>query len=147
MTELQISQFSTAILVWLGQEYHKRQWVMQFHIGAIRNNNSRMFRLLGADSGFDSIGDRMFAEPLSKLLDAMDKTNQLPKTILYCLNPRDNEVIGSMIGNFKVMALPAKFNLAQVGGLTIKRWHGASIRTTISTGIIKSICWYVDGFS
>ncbi|HDR1012549.1 Uronate isomerase [Pasteurella multocida] len=101
LTELQIAQFSTAILVWLGQEYHKRQWVMQFHIGAIRNNNSRMFRLLGADSGFDSIGDRMFAEPLSKLLDAMDKTNQLPKTILYCLNPRDNEVIGSMIGNFQ----------------------------------------------
>ncbi|PJG84157.1 glucuronate isomerase [Caviibacterium pharyngocola] len=101
ISELQIAQFSTAVLVWLGQEYHKRQWVMQMHIGALRNNNTRMFKLLGADSGFDSIGDRLFAENLSRLLDAMDQMDQLPKTILYCLNPRDNEMIGSMIGNFQ----------------------------------------------
>ncbi|MDH2925619.1 glucuronate isomerase [Lonepinella koalarum] len=100
-TELEIAQFSSAILVWLGKQYHARNWVMQYHIGAIRNTNSRMFRLLGADSGYDSIGDRIFAEPLAKLLDAMDQTDQLPKTILYCLNPRDNEMIASLIGNFQ----------------------------------------------
>ncbi|TRB27880.1 glucuronate isomerase, partial [Mannheimia haemolytica] len=80
LAEEEIAQFSTALLVWLGTEYHKRNWVMQMHIGAIRNNNSRMFKLLGADSGFDSIGDRTFAEPLSRLLDSMDQTDQLPKT-------------------------------------------------------------------
>lgn len=101
LTEQQIAQFSTAVLVWLGKEYHKRQWVMQMHIGALRNNNTRMFALLGSDSGFDSIADRSFAEPLSKLLDTMDQHSHLPKTILYCLNPRDNEMMASMIGNFQ----------------------------------------------
>lgn len=101
LSEIEISQFSTAILVWLGKQYHKMSWVMQYHIGAIRNNNTRMFRILGADSGFDSIGDRTYAEQLSSLLDKMDQTDELPKTILYCLNPRDNEMIASMIGNFQ----------------------------------------------
>ena len=101
LSELQIAQFSTAILVWLGQQYQQRNWVMQLHIGALRNNNSRMFKLLGADAGFDSIADRTFAEPLSRLLDAIDQSADLPKTIIYCLNPRDNEMIASMIGNFQ----------------------------------------------
>ncbi|WP_040975964.1 glucuronate isomerase [Necropsobacter massiliensis] len=108
LTELQIAQYSTALLVWLAQEYCKRHWVMQMHIGALRNNNTRMFRLLGPDCGFDSIGDRTFAEPLSRLLDAMDETEQLPKTILYCLNPRDNEMIASMIGNFQTGGIAGK---------------------------------------
>ncbi|QPB43578.1 glucuronate isomerase [Rodentibacter haemolyticus] len=101
LSETETAQFSTALLVWLGKEYHKRNWVMQYHIGAIRNNNSRMFAQLGADAGFDSIGDRPYAEKLANLLDEMDKTDQLPKTILYCLNPRDNEMLASMIGNFQ----------------------------------------------
>ncbi|MCK3655067.1 glucuronate isomerase [Pasteurellaceae bacterium Macca] len=101
LSELQIAQFFTAILVWLAKEYHQRQWVMQLHIGALRNNNSRMFKRLGADAGFDSIGDRNYAEPLSALLDTMDINDQLPKTILYCLNPRDNEMMAAMIGNFQ----------------------------------------------
>ncbi|WP_439295090.1 glucuronate isomerase [Lonepinella sp. BR2882] len=108
LTEQQIAQFSTAVLVWLGKQYHQRQWVMQMHIGALRNNNSRMFKLLGADSGFDSIGDRPYAENLSRLLDIMDQTDQLPKTILYCLNPRDNEMIGAMIGNFQTGGIAGK---------------------------------------
>lgn len=108
LAEEEIAQFSTALLVWLGQEYHKRDWVMQMHIGAIRNNNTRMFKLLGADSGFDSISDRLFAEPLSNLLDCMDQNNQLPKTILYCLNPRDNEMLASMIGNFQTGGIAGK---------------------------------------
>lgn len=101
LQEQEIAQFSTALIVWLGGEYARRGWVMQLHIGAIRNNNSRMYRLLGPDAGFDSIGDAPFALALSRLLDSMDMNDQLPKTILYCLNPRDNEVLATMIGNFQ----------------------------------------------
>lgn len=108
LDEQQIAQFFTAVLVWLASEYHKRQWGMQMHIGALRNNNSRMFSLLGADSGFDSIADRPYAEPLSRLLDSMDKNDQLPRTILYCLNPRDNEMIATMIGNFQTGGIAGK---------------------------------------
>lgn len=99
--ETATAQFATAVLIWLGKQYAKRGWVMQLHIGALRNNNTRMFKLLGADSGFDSIGDAPVAYPLSRLLDEMDKTDELPRTILYCLNPRDNEVLATMIGNFQ----------------------------------------------
>lgn len=101
LSEVEIAQFSTAILVWLGKQYHQRNWVMQLHLGALRNNNQRMFKILGPDAGFDSIGDRPMAEPLSSLLGLLDLTDQLPKTILYCLNPRDNEVIATMVGNFQ----------------------------------------------
>jgi glucuronate isomerase len=101
LSETEIAQFSTAVQVWLAQQYCQRQWVMQMHIGALRNNNGRMFKLLGADAGFDSIGDRPIAEALSGLLNAMDINNGLPKTILYCLNPNDNEVIATMCGNFQ----------------------------------------------
>ncbi|MBY5946155.1 glucuronate isomerase [Photobacterium rosenbergii] len=101
LTEDEIDQFSTAVQVWLGKQYAKRGWVMQLHIGAQRNNSTRMFKRLGADAGFDSIGDRPFAFQLASLLDDMDLTNELPKTILYCLNPRDNEMIATMIGNFQ----------------------------------------------
>jgi len=90
LDETEIAQFTTAVLVWLGRQYARLGWAMQLHIGAIRNNNTRLFRQLGPDSGFDSIGDGSLAWPLSRLLDSMDVTNELPKTILYCLNPRDN---------------------------------------------------------
>lgn len=108
LTELEINQFSTAVQVYLGTQYSKFGWVMQLHMGAQRNNNTRMFNLLGADTGFDSIGDQLIAYPLSRLLDAMDSTDELPKTILYCLNPRDNEVIATMIGNFQGGGIPGK---------------------------------------
>lgn len=101
LTEAEYAQFSTAVQVWLGTRYAQLGWVMQLHIGAQRNNNTRMFRLLGADAGFDSIGDRSFALELAHLLDEMEQTNQLPRTILYCLNPRDNEMIAAMTGNFQ----------------------------------------------
>ena len=100
-TELEMAQFATAVQVWLGKQYAKRGWVMQLHIGAQRNNSSRMFNQLGADAGFDSIADRPFAAELAALMDAMDSTNELPKTILYCLNPRDNEMLATMMGNFQ----------------------------------------------
>lgn len=93
-------KFQTAVLLFLSEEYHNRGWVQQFHLGALRNNNERMNRLLGPDTGWDSIGDYPQAYNLSKYLNELDKKNKLPKTILYNLNPADNEVLASMIGNF-----------------------------------------------
>lgn len=74
---------------------------MQLHIGALRNNNSRMFKKLGADTGFDSIADYSIAADLSALMNAMEGKNNLPKTILYTLNPKDNYVLATMLGNFQ----------------------------------------------
>ena len=101
LSEQEVAQFKTAVLVFLGGEYAKRHWVQQYHIGALRNNNQRMFALKGADIGFDSIHDQLIASALSQLLNAQDVNDALPKTILYALNPRDNEVLGTMIGNFQ----------------------------------------------
>ena len=74
---------------------------MEVHIGPMRNNNARMFKKLGADAGFDSIDDSQVAFKLSRLLDSLDEENSLPKTILFTLNPKDNYVLGSMLGNFQ----------------------------------------------
>jgi glucuronate isomerase len=83
-------------------------WVQQFHIGALRNNNTRMYQTLGPDTGYDSIGDIEIAKPLSKYLDRLDHQNRLPKTILYNLNPKDNAVLVTMAGNFQDGSAPGK---------------------------------------
>jgi glucuronate isomerase len=101
----------SALALWLGREYARRGWVMQLHIGAQRDNNSRMFGRLGPASGFDSIGDLAYAEPLAHFLDALDRDGQLPKTILYGLNPRDNEMLATMAGNFPGDGIAAKVQL------------------------------------
>ena len=88
-------------LIFLGEEYAKRGWVWQLHIGALRNNNTRMFEKLGPDTGFDSINDFQIAEGLSRILNELDKKRVLPKTVLYTLNPKDNYVLGTMLGNFQ----------------------------------------------
>ena len=95
-------------IIFLGREYAKRGWVMQLHIGALRNNNTKMYESLGADTGFDSINDFSVAEKLSFILDSLEKDDLLPKTILYTLNPKDNYVIGTMIGNFQKSPTPSK---------------------------------------
>ncbi|WP_273404009.1 glucuronate isomerase [Actinobacillus porcinus] len=104
----QIAKFKTAVLVFLAAQYHKRNWVQQYHIGALRNNNTFMFKQLGPDTGFDSIHDAPVAYTLSRLLDAQNSNNCLPKTILYCLNPRDNEVIATMCGNYQQAGIRGK---------------------------------------
>lgn len=101
LTIEEIEKYSTLTMISLGRMYSKRGMVMQLHIGALRNNNTRMFKKLGADVGFDSIDDGEVATSLSRLLDSLDITDELPKTILYCLNPKDNEVLGTMLGNFQ----------------------------------------------
>ena len=101
LTIEEIEKYSTLTMISLGRMYNKNGMVMQLHIGALRNNNTRMFKKLGADVGFDSIDDGEVATSLSRLLDSLDITDELPKTILYCLNPKDNEVLGTMLGNFQ----------------------------------------------
>ena len=89
------------ILTELGREYSRNNLVMQFHIGAIRNNSLRMFQHLGADTGFDSLNDFNYAPQLSALLNAMDLTEELPKTVLYYLNPKDADMLAAMAGNYQ----------------------------------------------
>ncbi|WP_405208453.1 glucuronate isomerase [Aquimarina sp. LLG6339-5] len=96
----EINYFKFEVLYFLSTCYHKRGWVQQYHLGAIRNNNKRLLKRLGPDTGFDSIGDYSQAKNLSGFLNSLDTTDQLAKTILYNLNPSDNEVFASMIGNF-----------------------------------------------
>jgi glucuronate isomerase len=94
-------KFKSAMMYEFGVMDHEKGWVQQLHIGALRNNNSRMMRQIGPDTGFDSIGDFEIGRPLSKFLNKLDTENKLPKTILYNLNPRDNELMATMIGNFQ----------------------------------------------
>lgn len=95
------TKYRTYTLKFLGRNYAKLGWAMELHINAQRNNNTRMFNSLGADKGLDSINDSSIAAPLSKLLNSLETENALPKTILYSLNPNDNYVIGTMLGNFQ----------------------------------------------
>lgn len=108
LTEKEVKQFKTYVMIFLGKEYSKRKWVMQIHVGCIRNNSTRMFNKLGADTGYDAIDDELFLRALSKLLDTLDTTDELPKTIIYNLNPRDNEAIGTLIGCFQDGKTPGK---------------------------------------
>ncbi len=112
------------VLISLAKMYHKKGWVQQFHLGAIRNNNSRLLRTLGADVGVDSIGDFSHASRLSSFLNTLDSDDNMAKTIIYNLNPADNAVFASMIGNFndgsvrgKVQYGPAWWFLDQKNGM------------------------------
>jgi glucuronate isomerase len=100
ISEEEASKFQSAILLFLCETYHDHGWVQQFHLGALRNNNTRMHRVLGPDTGWDSIGDYPQAQKLSAFLNALDSKDTLCKTIIYNLNPADNEVMATMIGNF-----------------------------------------------
>jgi len=108
LTSREMQKFKSCMLFEFGRMDHSRGWTQQFHIGALRNNNTRQFNLIGSDTGFDSIGDKPIAEPLSKLLNSLDSEFKLCKTILYNLNPRDNEVYATMIGNFQDRSIPGK---------------------------------------
>ena len=101
-------KFQTALLFELAKEYYLRNWTMQLHLGAQRDNNQRLSNLLGSDVGCDSIGDYKQAAGLSCLLNALDLSNSLPKTILYNLNPADNEVFATMAGNYNDSSIAGK---------------------------------------
>lgn len=98
----ELVQFKCAVLLELSSQYHAKNWVQQFHLGALRSNNSRMLRELGPDTGFDSIGDYPQAQSMSKFFNHLDDTNQLAKTIIYNVNPSDNDIFATMLGNFSL---------------------------------------------
>ncbi len=101
LTKDEIDKYKTELMIYLAGEYAKRGWGMEIHIGAMRNNNGIMFKKLGADTGFDSVADYEIAHSLSRLLDAMNCGEGLPRTVLFTLNPKDNYVLGTMLGNFQ----------------------------------------------
>lgn len=101
LTNEEILKFKSAMLVVFAEMDNEKGWTQQFHYGAIRNNNTRMFEKLGPDTGFDSIGVFNTSKAMAKFLDRLNTADKLTKTILYNLNPADNEVIGTMIGNFQ----------------------------------------------
>jgi glucuronate isomerase len=94
-------QFKSAMLFQFALWNHEKGWVQQFHLGALRNNNDRLFKSIGPDAGFDSIGDSLQAQALARFLNKLDSQNKLAKTILYNLNPAHNEVMAAMIGNYQ----------------------------------------------
>lgn len=101
LTDKEIDIFKTAVITVCAKEYVKYDWAMQLHIGAMRNNNKKMLEKLGPDTGFDSINDLCIAEKLSGFMSNLEDEDSLPKTILYTLNPKDNYVLGTMLGNFQ----------------------------------------------
>ncbi|HJV79128.1 MAG TPA: glucuronate isomerase, partial [Paludibacter sp.] len=101
LTQSEILKFKSAMMVIFAEMDWEKGWTQQFHYGTIRNNNTRLFNQLGPDTGFDSIGSFNTAKALSKFLNRLDSQNKLTKTILYNLNPADNEMIATMIGNFQ----------------------------------------------
>lgn len=101
VTQHEADIYKTAVLTHCAEQYSKFNWTMQLHIGAMRNNNTKMFAKLGPDTGFDSINDLCIAQNLSRFMDSLDSDGILPKTVLYTLNPKDNYVLGTMLGNFQ----------------------------------------------
>jgi len=97
----EVLKFKSAMMVIFAEMDWEKGWTQQFHYGTIRNNNTRLFNQLGPDTGFDSIGTFNTAKALAKFLNRLDSQNKLTKTILYNLNPADNEMIATMIGNFQ----------------------------------------------
>jgi glucuronate isomerase len=102
------AEFASFMMLFFGRLDADKGWVKQLHLGAMRNNNTRRLRQLGPDTGFDSIGDFPQASALASYLDALDRDNALPKTILYCSNPADNYVFATMLGNFQGDGMPGK---------------------------------------
>ena len=125
ITAEESDKYRTPVLLALGKKYHQLGWAVEIHIGAIRNNSTRMFEKLGADTGFDSVGDCEIAITLSRFLDELDYENALPKTILFNLNDKDNTVLATMLGNFqsseadsKIQFGPAWWFLDTMDGMT-----------------------------
>ena len=108
ISHLEELQFKTAFLLFVGRQYHKRNWVMQLHYGTKRNNNSLCYQKLGPDTGFDCILTGASSAQLTDFLDALNQTDELPKTILYSLNPSDNAAIGTILGCFQDSSIAGK---------------------------------------
>jgi glucuronate isomerase len=101
LTAIEVDKYKTNLMQFFGKKFAKLNWTMQLHIGALRDNNARMFAKLGPDTGFDASHDHRIAEPLSRFLSSLDEEDTLPRTILYTLNPKDNYVLGTLMGCFQ----------------------------------------------
>jgi glucuronate isomerase len=106
-----IESYKTFILTFLASEYHDRGWAMQLHLGAIRSINSRMFKALGPDTGYDAVHDHPLAANLARFLDLLETRGKLPKTILYSLNFKDFYTLGTIMGSFQGDGIPGKMQL------------------------------------
>ena len=105
---LEVRKFRSAMLIEVARMHAEKGWVQQFHIGPVRNANTRIFNTIGPDAGGDFMGDAEIAKPMAKFLDALDKDNHLTKTILYNINPRDNELLASLAGTYQDGLIPGK---------------------------------------
>ncbi|KAJ52600.1 glucuronate isomerase [Clostridium tetanomorphum] len=138
VTKKEESMYVIYTLQFLGRLYSELAWTMQLHIGALRNNNTKMFRQLGPDAGFDSINDEKVAYSLSRLLDSLEAENSLPKTILYTLNPKDNYVLSTMLGNFQGAEVPGKIQFGSAWWfLDNKEGMIEQMKTVANTGLLS----------
>ena len=132
------SKYRTSTLQFLGRLYSELGWTMQLHLAAQRNNNTRMLKQIGPDTGFDSINDEKIAYPLSRLLDSLETNNSLPKTILYTLNPKDNYVLSTMLGNFQGTEVPGKVQFGAAWWfLDSKEGMIDQMKTLANTGLLS----------
>jgi glucuronate isomerase len=135
---LESAKFKSAVLYELAKMDHASNWVQQYHLGAIRNNNDRMYRKLGPDTGFDSMGDFNHALHLSRFLNRLDTSDQLAKTIIYNINPKDNAVFATMIGNYQDGSVPGKIQFGS-GWWFLDQKYGieAQLRTLANMGLLS----------
>ena len=146
LTPEEIRKFKTAMLVEFATMDHEAGWTQQFHYGAIRNNNSRMFGRLGPDTGFDSIGDFTVGRQMSKFFDMLDRNDRLAKTIIYNLNPRDNELVATMIGNFQ----DGRYGAGKIqfgSGVVVPRSegrHGETDERPLDAGSVEPLRGHAD---
>ena len=147
-TQEEQAGFAANLMLHFGQWNAQKGWTMQLHLGAMRNNNTRLFKQIGPDTGFDSIGDQLQASSLSRFLNQLDLENALPKTILYNLNPADNYVIAAMLGNFQDGNIPGKNPMGQrmvVSGS--ERRHGMADECAFKSGIAIPFRGNADRFT
>lgn len=131
------AKFRTALLLRTGMMDAGKSWAMQLHIGALRNTNSRMFKQLGPDTGYDSMDDFPVARPLARFLDTLNDLGSLPKTVLYNLNPKDNPVLASMTGNFQDGGIPGKMQYGSAWWLLdTKAGIEDQLRAVSETGLL-----------
>lgn len=135
----EIAAFKGYIVLFLGKEYKKRNWVQQYHISALRNNSSKMMKILGPDTGFDSINDTNFIQNLAIIMNKLDEENNLPKTILYSLNTKDYETLATLANCFNEENIKSKVQLGaawwfndQLEGMT------KQIKTLANMGLIAN---------
>lgn len=104
-------KFNTQVQLFLGKQYASKGWTMQLHLAALRNNSMRMYEMIGPNTGFDAMDDQPYGQYLVDFLSELDRTNELPKTILYSLNPTDNELLVTIAGSFQSAPTPGKIQL------------------------------------